>query len=42
VQQSTFANGTVVTVNFGSQPYHLPDGALLAPGSFRVDQSAAN
>ena len=41
VQQSTFANGTAVTVNFGGQPYHLPDGALLAPGSFRVDQSAA-
>ncbi|SDU15621.1 Carbohydrate binding domain-containing protein [Verrucomicrobium sp. GAS474] len=39
VQQTTFANGTVVTVNFGSQPYRTPGGTLLAPLGFRVDQA---
>jgi hypothetical protein len=40
VQQSAFANGTTVTVNFGSQPYRLPDGSLLAAGGYRVDNGA--
>ena len=28
VQQTEFANGIVVTVNFGDQPYTLPDGEV--------------
>lgn len=31
VQQTTFANGTKVTVNFGTTPYRLPDGDAVAP-----------
>ena len=31
VQQSVFGDGTVVTVNFGEQPWRLPDGRELAP-----------
>ena len=31
VQQTEFGNGTVVTVNFGDEPYTLPDGSTLAP-----------
>jgi hypothetical protein len=34
VQRSTFADGTVVTVNFGETPYSLEDGSSLAPGAF--------
>jgi len=30
VQQTHFADGTTVTVNFGSQPFKLPDGRTLA------------
>ena len=36
VQQTAFANGTTVTVNFGATPYQLPGGAPLAPMAFRV------
>mgnify|MGYP000846998155 FL=1 len=36
VQRSTFADGTVVTVNFGNTPYALEDGSSLAPGAFCV------
>ena len=36
VQQTRFANGVVVTVNFGEQPFTLPDGAILAPMSHHV------
>ena len=36
VQQTRFANGVVVTVNFGDKPFTLPDGATLAPMSQRV------
>jgi len=36
VQQTRFANGVVVTVNFGDGPFTLPDGAVLAPMSQRV------
>jgi hypothetical protein len=39
VQQTAFANGTTVTVNFGDQPYHFPDNSLLAPLGFRVDNA---
>jgi hypothetical protein len=36
VQQTQFANGVVVTVNFGDKPFRLPDGSDLAPLSHRV------
>ncbi|MGO8749116.1 MAG: glycoside hydrolase [Thermoguttaceae bacterium] len=36
VQESRFANGVTVTVNFGERPYTLPDGGTLAPGKHRV------
>ena len=31
VQRTTFADGTVVTVNFGTTPYRQPNGAVLPP-----------
>ena len=34
VQQTAFANGVTITVNFGSAPYPLPDGAQLKPLGF--------
>ncbi|HYW78415.1 MAG TPA: glycoside hydrolase, partial [Thermoguttaceae bacterium] len=37
VQQTRFANGVTVTVNFGSQPYEMADGTTLGPLSHRVD-----
>jgi hypothetical protein len=37
VQRTRFANGVVVTVNFGDKPHTLPDGTTLAPLSHRVD-----
>jgi hypothetical protein len=36
VQQTEFANGTVITVNFGKAPYRLPDGSSLPPGGYHV------
>jgi hypothetical protein len=36
VQQTEFANGVVVTVNFGDEPFQLEDGATLAPLTHRV------
>ena len=39
VQQTVFADGTVVTVNFGEKPFGLPDGASLPPMSHRVTTS---
>ncbi len=30
VQQTEFANGVVVTVNFGDQPFTLPSGNVFA------------
>ena len=30
VQQTTFANGVTITVNFGDKPYRLPDGTGVA------------
>ena len=35
VQQTRFANGTIVTVNFGDKPHTLPDGTKLGPLSHR-------
>ena len=37
VQQTRFANGVVVTVNFGDQPHRLPDGTVIAPLAHRVE-----
>jgi hypothetical protein len=31
VQQTQFANGVVVTVNFGDRPYKMADGTVVAP-----------
>jgi hypothetical protein len=36
VQQTTFANGVIVTVNFGEKPFSLADGGKLAPGGLKV------
>jgi len=36
VQQTEFANGTIVTVNFGTTPYPLPDGTVLPPMDVKV------
>jgi hypothetical protein len=36
VQQTKFANGTTITVNFGSKPYRLPDGKTIEPMSHHV------
>jgi hypothetical protein len=36
VQQSSFADGTVVTVNFGATAFRLPDGRDLAPAASDV------
>ncbi|MCY2988696.1 MAG: carbohydrate binding domain-containing protein [Planctomycetota bacterium] len=40
VQQTQFANGVTVTVNFGDVAYQLPDGPPLASLSQRVDTAA--
>ena len=36
VQQTAFANGVTVTVNFGDASYKLPDGTDLAPKGLHV------
>jgi len=36
VQQTKFANGLAVTVNFGDKPYRLPDAKLVKPMDFLV------
>jgi hypothetical protein len=36
VQQTAFANGQIVTVNFGPAPWRLPDGRQLEPMGFDV------
>ena len=36
VQQSLFANGSVVTVNFGDKPYTLTSGETVPPMGFNV------
>lgn len=36
VQQSRFADGTTVTVNFGSNAFKLPSGIILAPRGHHV------
>jgi hypothetical protein len=37
VQQTSFANGVKVTVNFGPTAFQFPDGTLLEPMGFRVN-----
>jgi hypothetical protein len=37
VQQTAFANGRTITVNFGSEPFKLPDGRPVAGMGFQVD-----
>ena len=36
VQQSRFANGIAVTVNFGARPFRLTDGTTIEPMSYHV------
>ncbi len=36
VQQTKFANGTVITVNFGDESYSLPNGEKLKPMGYHV------
>ncbi len=36
VQETRFANGVTVTVNFGNQPYKFPDGTTLEPLGYRA------
>lgn len=37
VQQTAFANGVTVTVNFGPAAFKFPNGTMLAPMGFRVE-----
>ena len=39
VQQTRFANGWVVTVNFGSKPFRLGPGRVVQPEGFLVERS---
>ena len=41
VQQTRFANGWVVTVNFGSQPFRLRPGRVVQPEGFLVERPKA-
>jgi hypothetical protein len=34
VQQTVFANGVIVTVNFGETPYTLVSGEIVKPEGF--------
>jgi len=38
VQQTSFANGTTITVNFGSESYSLPNGEKLEPMGYFVSK----
>ncbi len=41
VQQTAFANGTRVTVNFGASPFQLSDGKVLPAMDYRVEKGNA-
>ena len=41
VQRTVFADGTVVTVNFGEAPFTLPEGGTLAGGGHLVSPGGA-
>jgi hypothetical protein len=36
VQQTQFANGVTITVNFGTTPYRMPDGQVVKPTGYYV------
>jgi hypothetical protein len=36
VQQTAFANGITITVNFGENPYRLPDGKEVEPMGYHI------
>ncbi|MFZ2148239.1 MAG: glycoside hydrolase [Sedimentisphaerales bacterium] len=36
VQKTSFANGTTITVNFGDEPYRMPNGKTVVPMSYHV------
>ena len=36
IQQTRFANGTIITVNFGSESYRLTDGTNIKPLSYHL------
>lgn len=36
IQQTKFANGTIITVNFGDESYSLPNGEKLKPMGYHV------
>jgi hypothetical protein len=36
VQQTVFANGLTITVNFGTTEYRLPSGELVSPMAFHT------
>ena len=38
VQESEFASGLHVLVNFGTEPYCLPDGSIVAAHGARIDE----
>lgn len=37
IQQTSFANGTTITVNFSGKPYNLPNGEKLEPMGFHLN-----
>lgn len=38
VQQTVFEGGLIVTVNFGETPFELPDGSILQPLDWKMQQ----
>jgi hypothetical protein len=36
VQRTHGSNGTTITINFGTVPYHLPGGTSLSAGGWQV------
>jgi len=38
VQQTVFSNGVVVTVNFGEQPFRLPDGSIVNGLDWKIER----
>lgn len=39
VQQTRFANGVTVTVNFGAAAYTMPTGPVIEPLGYRIDEA---
>jgi len=42
VQQTVFADGTRITVNFGPTPYRTEDGVVIPPNGHRVERATSN